>query len=200
MHLGGWLFLWPSLATLRCALFSSPCCFPHALWLFRMRAAPSIISFNIILPSTPTSSQPFLHFLLVSPSKPPECHIPRTINPPWYDHPNDISRSPPWRCGLTQANACSFLRFLDHTQRRTTLGRKPLDEWSARRRELYLTTHNTHNRQTSTPTVGFEPTISAGERQQIYVLDRAALGPASGDTQKYILFSVDHNHAFQTFR
>jgi len=27
--------------------------------------------------------------------------------------------------------------------------RTPLDEWSARRRDLYLTTHNTHNRQTS---------------------------------------------------
>ena len=42
-----------------------------------------------------------------------------------------------------------FWGFLDHTQRRTTVGRTPLDEWSARRRDLYLTTHNTHNRQTS---------------------------------------------------
>ena len=44
--------------------------------------------------------------------------------------------------------------FLDHTQRRTTLGRAPLDEWSARRRDLYLTTHNTHNKQTSMPPDG----------------------------------------------
>ena len=66
--------------------------------------------------------------------------------------------------------------FLDHTQRRTTVGRTPLDEWSVRRRDLYLTTHNTHNRQTSTPPVGFEPTISAGERPQTYTLDRAATG------------------------
>jgi hypothetical protein len=28
--------------------------------------------------------------------------------------------------------------FLDHTQRRTTVDRTPLDEWSARRRDLYL--------------------------------------------------------------
>jgi hypothetical protein len=35
--------------------------------------------------------------------------------------------------------------------RHTTVGRTPLDEWSARRRDLYLTTHNTHNRQTSMP-------------------------------------------------
>ena len=34
-----------------------------------------------------------------------------------------------------------FLMFLDHTQRRSTVGRTPLDEWSARRRDLYLTTH-----------------------------------------------------------
>ena len=56
-----------------------------------------------------------------------------------------------------------FLTFLDHTQR-TTVGRTPLDEWSARRRDLYLTTHDTHNRQIPMHPVGFKPTISAGER------------------------------------
>jgi hypothetical protein len=64
-----------------------------------------------------------------------------------------------------------FTRFLDHTQRRTTVGRTPLDEWSVRRRDLYLTTHNNHNRQTSMPPPptyrGFlfthkNPTASAG--------------------------------------
>jgi len=64
--------------------------------------------------------------------------------------------------------------FLNHTQRRTTFGRTPLDEWSARCRDLYLTTHNTHNRQISMPPVGFEPTISAGERPQTYALDSPA--------------------------
>ena len=68
-----------------------------------------------------------------------------------------------WRCGPTLAIASSFVRFLDHTQWRTTVGRTPLDEWSARRRELYLTTHNTRNRKTSMPPVGFEPTFSVGE-------------------------------------
>src|SRR5215475_7658370 len=57
-----------------------------------------------------------------------------------------------------------FLMFLDHTQRRSTVGRTPLDERSARRRDLYLTTHDTHNRQISMPPVGFEPKTSAGER------------------------------------
>ena len=58
-----------------------------------------------------------------------------------------------------------FLMFVDHTQRHSTVGRTPLDEWSARRRDLYLKTHDTHNRQISMPPVGFEPKISAGERQ-----------------------------------
>ena len=39
--------------------------------------------------------------------------------------------------------------FLDHTQRRTTVGRIPLDKGSARRRALYVTTHNTYNRRTA---------------------------------------------------
>ena len=57
-----------------------------------------------------------------------------------------------------------FFVFLDHTQRRSTVGKTPLDEWSAQRRDLYLTTNDTQNRQISMPPVGFEPTISAGER------------------------------------
>jgi hypothetical protein len=45
-----------------------------------------------------------------------------------------------------------FSRFHHHTLfRHTTFGRTPLDEGPARRRDLYLTTHNTHNRQTSSP-------------------------------------------------
>jgi len=61
---------------------------------------------------------------------------------------------PLWRCGPTWAKASSFLRFLDHTQRRSTVGRTSLGEWSARRRDLYLTTHNVLHRQTSMPPGG----------------------------------------------
>jgi hypothetical protein len=60
----------------------------------------------------------------------------------------------PWPPGTT--------RFRDHTQRRATIDRTALDEWSPRRRHLYLTTHNTHNRQISMPPVGFETTIATG--------------------------------------
>jgi hypothetical protein len=45
-----------------------------------------------------------------------------------------------WRDSLRCVMASSFTRFLDHTQRRTTVGRTPLDKWSARRRDLYRTT------------------------------------------------------------
>ena len=74
------------------------------------------------------------------------------------------------------------VHILDVSRAHTTMhpvGRTPLDEWSARRRDLYLTTHDTHNRQISMPTEGFEPTISAGERPQNYALDRAATGTDS---------------------
>ena len=86
-----------------------------------------------------------------------------------------------WRDSPQWAMASSFTSFLDHTQRRTTVGRTPLYEWSARPIDLYLTTHDTHNRHTSMTLVGFEPTISAGERPQTCALDRAATGTGSVD-------------------
>ena len=52
------------------------------------------------------------------------------------------------------AKASSFTRFLDHTQRRTTVDRTPLEQWTARRRDLWLITHDTHNRQTTMPPHG----------------------------------------------
>jgi hypothetical protein len=72
------------------------------------------------------------------------------------------------------------------TLRHTTLGRTPLDEWSARCRDLYLTTHNTHNRQTFMPPAGFEPTIPANERPQTHYSDCAATGIGHWKTEIYI--------------
>ena len=57
--------------------------------------------------------------------------------------------NPLWACILQPSSgavASSRTRFLDHTQRRTTVGRTPLDERSVCRRDPYLTTHNTHNK------------------------------------------------------
>jgi hypothetical protein len=78
-----------------------------------------------------------------------------------------------WCCGPTRAMA-SFLKFLYHTQRHTTVGWTPLDERSARRRDVYLTTHN--SQQTTMPSAEFEPIIPAGERPQIYAVDRTFTG------------------------
>jgi len=93
-----------------------------------------------------------------------------------------------WCCSPTRAMASSFLRFLDHTRWHITVGRTPLDEWSARRRDFYLTTHNTHNRQASMPPVGFEPMISASEWPQTYALDCAATGTGYMLPYKHILY------------
>jgi hypothetical protein len=65
------------------------------------------------------------------------------------------------------------LPSLDHTQTHTTVGKTPLDEGSARRRDLYLKTQ-TLIRSTAMPPIGFEPTISASARLQTYALDRVA--------------------------
>ena len=77
-----------------------------------------------------------------------------------------------------------------HKIRHTTVGRTPLDEWSASRRDLYLTTHNKRNRRTSRPSVGIEPIIPASERQYTHALDLATteLGPDPYSYQKYLSF------------
>ena len=60
-----------------------------------------------------------------------------------------------------------FTITLQHTAR----GKTPLDEWSVRRRCIYLTTHN---RKISITPEGFEPAMPASERPQAHVLDRVA--------------------------
>jgi hypothetical protein len=90
--------------------------------------------------------------------------IPRTINPKAHmavtfsseknlqsrshNHFNSFNGSrAPWG-----PRPSHFSRLHDHTLfRHTTLFRTPLDEGPARRSDLYLTTHNTHKRQTSMP-------------------------------------------------
>ena len=50
------------------------------------------------------------------------------------------------------------------TLRHTTLDRTHLDEWSARRRDPYVTTHNTHKGETSMLPAGLEHAIPTIER------------------------------------
>jgi len=62
--------------------------------------------------------------------------------------------------------------FIGHT----TLGRTPLEEWSAWSRELCLTKVKTHKRQISMFPAGFEPKIPPCDCPQIYALHGAATG------------------------
>ena len=59
-----------------------------------------------------------------------------------------------------------------HSGRHTTLGRTPMDKWSVWFRDLHLTTHNTHDTETSMHTAGFEPAVPASERPQTLALDK----------------------------
>jgi hypothetical protein len=67
-------------------------------------------------------------------------------------------------------------RGLTITLRHIIVGRTALNEWSARCRDVYLTTHNTHERQASMPPPEFVPRIPASEQLQTHALDRAATG------------------------
>jgi len=69
------------------------------------------------------------------------------------DSADESNRTLLLSCYVTGATASSGpgpprSRGFQITQRRTTVDRTFLDEWSARRRDLYLTTHNSQNRQT----------------------------------------------------
>ena len=78
-----------------------------------------------------------------------------------------IAKQPQW----DRASSLSMIH--DHTH--TTFSSTPLAEGSAHRTNLYLTTHNTHKRQTSMPPAGFEPAISASGRRKTHILDCAGL-------------------------
>jgi hypothetical protein len=76
---------------------------------------------------------------------------------------------------LFTAGVEGFDFSLDHTQAHITFCGTPLDEGSARRRELYLATQTLYKTNIHDP-VGFEPTIPASARPQTYALDRASTG------------------------
>jgi hypothetical protein len=90
----------------------------------------------------------------------------------------------------------SYYRCFTITIRHTTRSRTFLDEWSARRTDLYLTTHSTHKRQTSMPTVGFEPATPASERPETHALDRAAAKLGSVWLYIPVNCELDHTNAY----
>jgi len=74
-----------------------------------------------------------------------------------------------------------------HSVRHSTLNRTPLDEWLARRRGLYLTTHKTYKRQTSMPPMGFENKIPARELPHTHALDHSATGIG-----KHLVYAIQY--------
>jgi len=54
-----------------------------------------------------------------------------------------------------------LLHLITHNDIHTQFSMTPLDEGSARCRELYLTKHNTHKRKISMPSAGSKPAIPA---------------------------------------
>jgi hypothetical protein len=75
--------------------------------------------------------------------------------------------------------------------RHTTLDRTLLDGRTARRRDLYLITRNTYNRQTSMPSTVFEPTVTASERPRTHTLDRELWGLAWNDSTVDLGYNVN---------
>ena len=80
---------------------------------------------------------------------------------------------------LPMSGAPHYRRFI-FIFRTTAFGRTPLDEWSARHRYRFLTTHNTHKRKTFMHLAGFENTFPLSERRQINMLERRATRTGNG--------------------
>jgi hypothetical protein len=117
---------------------------------------------NIILPRTGRRSKRFsplrlpikiLHSFLFSPTRVVDsinltmfgeeresCCPHYTVLYSFVSLPFSFARSPSLFYLLVHSRCRGFLFSLDHIQTHTTLGRTPLDEGSARRRDFYLTT------------------------------------------------------------
>jgi hypothetical protein len=84
------------------------------------------------------------------------------------------------------------------TQAHITVGRTPLDEGSARRRDLYVTTQTLYRRQTSMSPVGFEPTIPASARPQTYALDWRMLKIPTSAFSMIVYLHANDNRFYST--
>ena len=71
-----------------------------------------------------------------------------------------------------------------------TVGRTPLDGWSVRRRNLYLTTHNNLKRQTSMPPAGFGSANPTSVGPQTQTCDPAATGIGTAPSLRFPISST----------
>jgi hypothetical protein len=107
-----------------------------------------------------------------------------------------------WCFGPFSGNGL-HVRVFTITLRHTTTGRTPLTEGSARCRNLYLKTLNTHNRKTYMPLARFEPPIPASERPQTHALDRAYIRSSKvldADYNYQLFQKKDPSNLFSTLR
>jgi hypothetical protein len=125
------------------------------------------LDFSVEFPSDPTlalgSTQPLVKMstrniswgrggrcVRLTPRSRAECHEiwePKPLGTLWATPGllrDSFTFNPLWRCGPTRVMASSCLKFI---YRRQIVGRSSLYESSAQRRDLYLTTYNTHNRK-----------------------------------------------------
>ena len=102
-----------------------------------------------------------------------------------------------WHKSPTRVTTASSLRFLDHTQWHTTVCRPPLVERSARRKDLYLTTHN-HKRQTDMHAPGGTWTCNPSNRSAADpCLRRSATGIGTyihTYIRAYIIYTYMHTY------
>jgi hypothetical protein len=109
-----------------------------------------------------------------------------TFVPRWQRKPDTCipPTPPPALHGATASNGSGWTLYRGYT---ITLGRNPLDEWSARCRDLSTWQHTAFTRDIHAP-AGFEPAIPASKRPQTHALDGAAAGidPQMSRPQKCI--------------
>ena len=107
--------------------------------------------------------------------------------------------SPQW------ARAPSLSRLYDHARRRTTVGRTPLDEWSAWHRDLCLVAYETHKRQLFILLAGFKPEITAREEPDNHALgsvanwDRQTSPMGTSSLDLFSIYPVQKNKLFQNW-
>ena len=82
-----------------------------------------------------------------------------------------VTPPPSWRESLPSGPGRPHCWGYTISLRHTAIGRTPLYEWSARRRDLYLTIHSSLTRQTSTPPAEFEPAVPASERPRTHTFE-----------------------------
>ena len=114
----------------------------------------------------------------------------------FWDKFGAVSIKSNWKCVLfplaQRPKDGQGRHLIDIPRSHTIVNRIPLNGRSARRRDVYLTSHNIHNRLTTMPAAQFKATTSASDRPQTLALDHSATGIGNW---KYVL---NWNHRTST--